>query len=1028
MNRRGLARALAVIGILSAVAAAVPATASAATATPARPAASSRPALTTPAASTPAASTPAASTGAVSQLAGWAALARLGQSSGPLSVLSMRAAGAGAETGATPALSAITGVVRGADGADLTGACVTASGDGRTVSVVTGAEGRYVLPGLRPGAYAVSYQDCARPARYFEQWSGGADLAGSAARVRVRASTPARLAPVTLRLTSPTAAARAPARRSDLTASKGDTISGVARSRSGHGLAGICISASMSSRNTAEAVGGLTGRRGRYTLPVGSSGKWLMSFAGGCASHGNYAPQWWRFASTPRKATYLHARPGRRFRGIDASLRPGAEISGVVRSERSGQPLGHVCVVATGLGPMSSVLAEVTTRANGSYLIEDLGTGRYQVQFDPFCGPAGNYLSASYPRPVAVTDGKTTTGINGHLAAGGAISGVVTSQATTAPLARICVMVTDGSTQAYGTTGQTGRYSFDHLRPGRYSVTFAGGCGNSGSYAPQSYDEQPNAQGATPVALAAGQARTGIDAAMLPGATVTGRVATSAGAGLPGVCVALISSNYAGGLGQNPLADRNLVLDLPVLPTAVTGRGGRYQLSNLTAGRYSIEFAGGCGHGTVRYGSAVFAPQGHGGTNWVSAGAGAVTAGANMTLRPGGSITGVVTGVRGRRLSGVCAVAIDPATQGPLDLTAFPAVSRRGVYRITGLAAGHYAVAFVPCSGQPFARAVVPAAVQRVRGHPGASPDRAPDQGINAAMTSGGTLTGRIVSARTGRPAGPVCVLVTGQAGRIVAGSGTARTGRYRIIDVPPGRWNLEATPCLGRSPLAGITYHGVRVRDGATHAVATIRLPQAGRLAGTSGGRDRGDGPARHLRGGDPGWRRWPAQHRALPAPTAATRWAAWRQAGTGCCSLRSACSARRRWPRSGSAASRPRPGRRRCWSGQARPRWASGPGWPPTAGSRAPSAPARGPSSGSAWARSGRAARRRRRWPSPPRAAATSSVAWPRAGTRSSSPRAAATPATRPGGTRARRAGAAPGRSSSPRARSPPASIRVR
>ncbi|MGH3394262.1 MAG: carboxypeptidase regulatory-like domain-containing protein [Streptosporangiaceae bacterium] len=831
MNRRGLSRALAVIGILSSVAAVVPATASAATTATVATARSAAPGR--PASTTPAVSAQAVSAQAVSQLAAWAALAGLGESSGPLTVPSMLAASAGAAARPAPALSAITGVVRGGDRVALTGACVTASGDGRTVSVMTGTGGRYVLPGLRPGGYTVSYQDCARPARYFEQWSGGADLAANAARVLVRAGTPTRLAPVTLRLTSP-AAARSLARRSVLTTSRDDTVSGVVRSRSGHALANICVSALMSSRNSGEDVGDSTGRRGRYALPIGSTGKWLISFGSGCGNHGNYAPQWWRYASTPRKATRLHARPGRRFRGIDASLRPGAEISGVVRSERSGQPLGHVCVVATGLGPMSSVLAEVTTRANGSYLIDDLGTGQYQVRFDPFCGPAGNYLSASYPRPVAVTDGKTTTGINGHLAAGGAISGVVTSQATTAPLARICVMVTDGSTEAYVTTGQAGRYSFRHLRPGRYSVTFAGGCGNSGSYAPQFYDGQPNAQGATPVALAPGQARTGIDAAMLPGATVTGRVATSAATGLPGVCVALISSNYAGGVGQNPLADRNLVLDLPALPTAVTGRGGRYHLSNLMAGRYSIEFTGGCGHGTARYGSQVFTPQGHGAANWVWAGAGAVTAGVNVTLRPGGSITGVVTGLRGRRLSGVCAVAIDPATQGPLDLMASPAFSRRGVYRITGLAAGHYAVEFVPCSGQPYAEQWY----RRQSSQPAATlvPVRTGrlTTGINAAMTSGGTLTGRIVSGRTGRSAGPVCVLVTGQAGRIVAGSGTAGTGRYRIIDVPPGRWNLEATPCLGRSPLAGITDHGVRVREGATHAVATIRLPQAGRLAGT--------------------------------------------------------------------------------------------------------------------------------------------------------------------------------------------------
>ena len=77
----------------------------------------------------------------------------------------MVAASAATTAGARPtsALSAITGVIRGADGVALTGACVTASGRGGTVSVAAGAGGRYVLAGLRPGAYTVSYQDCARP-------------------------------------------------------------------------------------------------------------------------------------------------------------------------------------------------------------------------------------------------------------------------------------------------------------------------------------------------------------------------------------------------------------------------------------------------------------------------------------------------------------------------------------------------------------------------------------------------------------------------------------------------------------------------------------------------------------------------------------------------------------------------------------------------------------------------------------------------------------------------------------------------
>jgi hypothetical protein len=60
------------------------------------------------------------------------------------------------------------------------------------------------------------------------------------------------------------------------------------------------------------------------------------------------------------------------------------------------------------------------------------------------------------------------------------------------------------------------------------------------------------------------------------------------------------------------------------------------------------------------------------------------------------------------------------------------------------------------------------------------------------------------------------------------------RSGQYVVDNVPPGVWNLELATCLTRSPLAGIVYHGVRVRDGATHHVSTIRLPESGTLTGT--------------------------------------------------------------------------------------------------------------------------------------------------------------------------------------------------
>jgi len=96
-----------------------------------------------------------------------------------------------------------TGIVLGAAGRPLRGVCVTARGVSGTASAITGQGGRYLLTGLRAGSYVVSYRDCAAPARYFEQWSGGADLPNKARPILVSPGQRMSLRPVTLRSTSP---------------------------------------------------------------------------------------------------------------------------------------------------------------------------------------------------------------------------------------------------------------------------------------------------------------------------------------------------------------------------------------------------------------------------------------------------------------------------------------------------------------------------------------------------------------------------------------------------------------------------------------------------------------------------------------------------------------------------------------------------------------------------------------------------------------------------------------------------------
>src|SRR5262249_45418418 len=160
-------------------------------------------------------------------------------------------------------------------------------------------------------------------------------------------------------------------------------------------------------------------------------------------------------------------------------------------------------------------------------------------------------------------------------------------------------------------------------------------------------------------------------------------------------------------------------------------------------GLYRADFAGGCGFGSSRFAPERSAPQGAGHGSWFAVNAGVPVTGLKTVLHQGGDITGVVTGTHGRRLSQVCVSAVNPADPSAPQTETIP-VSWHGTYRVTGLAAGRYAVQFAPCNGQPYATqwykskpAIRSATLVSVRaGHTVGH--------IDARLTSGATITGQV--------------------------------------------------------------------------------------------------------------------------------------------------------------------------------------------------------------------------------------------------------------------------------------------
>ena len=506
---------------------------------------------------------------------------------------------------------------------------------------------------------------------------------------------------------------------------------------------------------------------------------------------------------------------------------PGS-ITGVVLDP--GQAgLAGVCVIAAGpSGPRLTM-----TSAGGRYLLAGLVPGRYQVRYSS-CRHPGTYFGLRYEgvlvgpgqpailRPVTLRLTNARAEVRARLAAfraviraAGArarrrpvISGTVRSAAGDG-LRGMCVYVvpTSPSSPAGGmlATGRGGRYSVPGggLPPGRYRIGFSTGCGSHANYAPQWWKRAPTTRRATILRVRKGSTFTGINARLVAGGSLTGtaRGGSRTGRGLSGVCVQLI------GTGQgNPY-------DNPYEAT-ITGKGGRYRLVGLATGKYQVQFDPGC---IFDYN---YLPANY--PRRVSVKIGKTTKGVDIALPKAASISGQVTDITtGRPVAGICVIAI----AGSIDNGGFGVTDRQGRYTAGGLAAGRFAVDFVPglCGNSgSYASQFYndqPIPVPDVRVATGQAVT-----GVDAAMHPGGTVKGRVTS-RSGKPISHICVTVTSQqdwsgAGQSPVGllfggltlisintATSMRDGSYRVANLDPGLYNVNFSGC-GNGRYAAQWFH----------------------------------------------------------------------------------------------------------------------------------------------------------------------------------------------------------------------------
>lgn len=515
------------------------------------------------------------------------------------------------------------------------------------------------------------------------------------------------------------------------------------------------------------------------------------------------------------------------------------DLSGFVRDEAA-LPISSAWVDAYNA---SNVRVDSgLTDASGAFTITNLGGGTYYLLTDV---SVGNYVDEWYSNVVAtsseiptnatgvvVTSGAVSN-INFYLAAGGTISGRVTT-VTNSALANVWVDAYDstGSRRGSGLTDATGVFAIEGLPEAAFYVrTDAIGL----NVADEWYDNVPVAgsdvaSGARTVSVVAGAVTGFVNFALSPGARLAGRVTVTGGAPLGSVWV---DAYQPGGT---------------LVDSGLTATDGVYAVTGLPAGTYYARtYVGAANYANEWYDNVavigVDVPSDTAQALVLAAG-GAFT-NANFVLAAGGGIAGSVTNVAGPTLGGVWVdvyaadgtwvTSVQTATTGVYGVSGLPAGAfyARTYAGTTNLVDEWYDDVIVAGSGIPAAADAIAVATGVVT------------SAIHFGLRAGGIIAGQ-VTRTNGTPLAGLTVSAYDVTTNWVKGATTDTGGVYRLQGLPaPGAYYVvteagtvnvvdewfDNKPVMGTSLPAGAL--ALAVSPGVTTGGVAFALADGGTVSG---------------------------------------------------------------------------------------------------------------------------------------------------------------------------------------------------
>jgi len=390
------------------------------------------------------------------------------------------------------------------------------------------------------------------------------------------------------------------------------------------------------------------------------------------------------------------------------------------------------------------------------------------------------------------------------------ISGTVTD-ALGAPITTgdVCVTATqyydEGSESVATRTDGSGHYSVTGLGAGEYDVYFADCSDSSRNDVAQHYGATQN-DFSHEIALTDGQARTGIDAQLAAGTTISGHVYGGSGTSTPlnGVCVYAQAYSY------------DLSLE------GKTDSSGAYTVSHLDPTRsYKVRFDP-C-DGAPEYFAKYFGGNGFSTSTPVSPTLATPSTGIDGHLDLGGSISGTVKDSNGNAITSqdICVEAYSDDESYSSYSTA--ETDGSGHYAIVGLATGSYVVRFSDCEAST--RNDLPAAAP---GHVSVT-QGAETSGVDVQLAAGTSISGHVYGGSgTGTPITGACV--EAESNSDYSDATTDGSGAYTIRHLTPSEaYKVGFEPCGGGSAYVRSYYDGKSSFSSADPVSPTVASPATG-------------------------------------------------------------------------------------------------------------------------------------------------------------------------------------------------------